>query len=187
MIPDSLWLKINVFFCVRVRLKGPWDTSLCLALLSHIFTQSGWMLWILSWAPKLLLCFRKGDQAPNISSLMVVELPISPRTPTISSRHLSLDNLPEETSVAEVTVLSTATAFLSNHFKGEFSQNSLIYPQHETLPLHFLQPSTIFQSTSFPHKEKAALFSPMQWHWPSGEMLYLQYILFSSVTYTTST
>lgn len=118
---------------------------------------------------------------------MVVELAISPRTPTISSRHLSLDNLPEETSVAEVTVLSTATAFLSNHFKGEFSQNSLIYPQHEILPLHFLKPSTIFQSTSFPHKEKAALFftNAMTLSF-RGDALF-EYILFSSVTYTTPT
>lgn len=55
---------------------------------------------------------------------MMEELATTPRTATISSRHQSLENLAEETSVAEVTDLNTTNAFLPNHFKGEFSQNS---------------------------------------------------------------
>jgi len=91
---------------------------------------------------------------------MVVELAISPRAPTISSRHQSFDNLPEDTSTAEVTVINTVTALLPKHFKGQFSQNSLLHSQHEITPLHFLKPSTSIQSNSSLHKEKTAIFSP---------------------------
>lgn len=84
--------------------------NLRLALLSHIFIQSDWMLQICS-EPLNSCTLRMEIRHPIYRSPVVVELAISPRVPAISSRHQSLDNLPEETSVAEVTVFNTATAF----------------------------------------------------------------------------
>lgn len=54
---------------------------------------------------------------------MMEELATNPRTATISSRHQSLENL-ENFQWQKLLALILPNAFLPNHFKGEFSQNS---------------------------------------------------------------
>lgn len=118
MIPDFIWLKINEFY-VRIRFKWSWDTILHLVLPSHTFIPCDWMLRIYS--EPLNSCALGMEIRHPIYRSVVVKLAISPRAPAVSSRHQSLDNLPEETSVAEVTVFNAATSFLISISKENLS------------------------------------------------------------------